>query len=151
MLPGACYICGMSQEPLKIVWDGQPVPQQPGAQEHGLSIGRLASEQDALDRPGGLASPNAMPRAKRRLELRCDQHEEQPWPLLAVLGPEHLIYDLEALPYPAADHQEVEINCMGCRTRWQLTFGAIRARADARNRLEVVAMSSIAQILPWQG
>lgn len=141
----------MSQEPPKIVWDGQVPPEPPATDAHGLRIGRPATEQDALDRPGELASPEAMPRATRRLELRCDNHTGQ-WPLLAVVGPEHVLTDLELLPYPGRDDAILEVNCMRCRTAWRVPMLAVRALVDARReRLKVVGMSSIGEASPWQG
>jgi hypothetical protein len=114
-----------------------------------MRIGRSATEQDAAESPW--ASPSAIPRTLRRLELACDCHEGGQWTLLAVLGPEHFVTELFAEPYPGAETATVEINCMECRTRWQLSMGALRRRADAGTGLEVVGMSTIAQVLPLAG
>lgn len=90
--------------------------------------------------------PADVPRRHRRLELHC-VHGSM-WKLLAVVGQQEFVTELGANRYPD-DGELVEVNCMECRTRWQVSMTRLRERVDRRQGLEKVPLSEIAVKAPW--
>lgn len=85
-------------------------------------------------------------RGERRLELYCAHSPV--WRLLAVVGRDAVTTDLGSSGYPD-DAGVVEVNCMACRTRWQVSMLRLRRRVDQRSGLEKVDVFEVADRASW--
>jgi hypothetical protein len=93
-----------------------------------------------------VTSIEQVPTRQRRLELQC-QHGKLRETLAFVTG-DRLVTNLDVWRYPD-DATTVEINCMTCRSRWQVSMLLLRGRVDGRRGFEKVLMSEVAQQAPW--